>query len=176
MPYAIELYLDKESAEKVQNIRTKLKENGITVDEGAKPHVSLVIYEELNLQVFKPRLQEFAKQKNSLNITLASIGMFATEYPVVFLAPTVTSNLLKLHKEFHDFFRESDNVAWDYYRPEKWVPHCTLAMNLSDDMVSEAIEITRHFSLPIHGRLNRIGVLEFSPNKHLFEYEMIREL
>jgi 2'-5' RNA ligase len=176
MPYAIELYLDKKSAEKVRSMRTKLRESGVNIDEGTKPHVSLAIYQELNIRVFRPRLQDFSKQKGSLNVSLASIGMFTTEYPVVFLAPTVTDDLLSFHKEFHDYFREFDGAAWDYYRPGKWVPHCTLAMNLSDEMVGKAIEITRRFSLPIRGALDRIGVLEFSPNKQLFEYEMISEL
>jgi 2'-5' RNA ligase len=172
MPYAIELYLDNESGEKVQLIRDKLKEKGINVDEGARPHVSLAIYQDLNLQVFEKQLGEFAKQNKFFDIVLASIGIFATEASVVFLAPTVTSELLRFHKGFHDFFKENDNAAWDYYRPGKWVPHCTLAMDLTNEMVSGAVEIVRQFSLPIQGRVDRIGVLEFSPNKHLFEFIM----
>lgn len=172
MPYAVELYFDMESTKKIEDIRTKLKENGIGVDEGTKPHVSIAIYENLDIETFRIKLQKFSYQRNPLDIILASIGIFASECPVVFLAPIVTSGLLKFHKEFHEFFKELGDSAWDYYRPEKWVPHCTLAMNIPGEMVSRAVELARHFALPIYGTLQRVGVIEFSPNKQLFEYDL----
>jgi hypothetical protein len=43
MPYAIELYLDDESSTQVEKIQKKFQENGINIDKGTKPHVSLSI-------------------------------------------------------------------------------------------------------------------------------------
>ncbi len=176
MPYAIELYFEKESAKKVQEMKTKLKAKGIDIDEGTRPHISLSIYEDLNIGDFKGKLQRFAKTRKCFGINLGSIGIFATEFPVVYLAPTVTIDLLKLHQDFHTYFGEYDSSTWDYYRPGIWVPHCTLAMNLKDEKVKEAVEISREFSLPINVVLDKIGVLEFSPNKHLFEFELGKQI
>lgn len=172
MPYAVELYLDQQSSERVRGLKEELKSRGIDVDEGTRSHISLSIYGNLNLMEFRTRLERFAEAQAPFSISLASIGIFATESPIIYLAPTVTMGLLQLHQDFCEFFSEYDGLAWDYYRPGLWVPHCTLAMNLDGSKVKEAVDIICRLRLPLYGILDKIGVLEFSPNKELFEFNL----
>ena len=61
-------------------------------------------------------------------VTFPSVGIFPTN-GTVFLAPTVTNELLKLHHSYHDYFKTFHNPN-SYYVPGKWVPHCTIANRL----------------------------------------------
>ncbi len=172
MPYAVELYLDNESAEKVDKIRNKLATEGISIDKGAKPHISLAIFEDIEIESFVRELQMFARKIKTLNVTLSSIGMFVTENPVIYIAPTVTKELLTVHSKFQDDFEKYKNEVWDYYLTNKWVPHCTLAMNLNSIEVNKTIEICSKIRLPMKVKLDSIGLLEFKPNKQLIEYKI----
>lgn len=172
MPYAIELYFDEESKKKVDQIRNQLEFNSINIDKGTKPHISLAIYEDIPIERFKEDLQMFSNELKPFDITLSSVGMFVTQEPVIYLAPTVTKELLDIHEKFHIFFEKYNNQTWDYYLPGKWVPHCTLAMNLNDKMVNKTIDICRNSQLPINVKINWIGILEFKPNKQLIEYKL----
>lgn len=170
MPYAIELYFDDKSTMEVEEIWSKLRERNISLDEGTNPHISLAIYEDIDVEYFKEKLQVFAKGMEPFDLKLASVEMFATDKPVVFLSPTVTEELLYLHEKFHKYFKEYDTVEWDYYKPGNWVPHCTLAMNLSKNMVQETLDVCQEISLPIDIKIKGIGILEFKPNKQLVKY------
>lgn len=151
MPYAIELYLDDESSTQVEKIQKKFQENGINIDKGTKPHVSLSIYQD---------------------ITFYNIGVFTNDKPIIFLAPKITKKLLNVHTNFHYYFEKFDDSVWDYYRPSQWVPHCTLCMNLTEDMFSKSIKFLRDITFPIEARFEKISILEFSPNKQLMKYKL----
>ncbi len=170
MPYAIECYLDEKSSEIIRNIWTQLELNHINTDKGVKPHVSLMIYEEIPIENFKEKLLEFSKNIKPINILLSSLGLFCINSPVLFLSPVVSHDLLELHSFFNNFFKEYKDHAWQYYLPGKWVPHCTLALDITWDDVKKAMEICKKITLPLQVTLNRIGILEFRPNKQLVEY------
>ncbi|KPU26288.1 hypothetical protein TR13x_10765 [Caloranaerobacter sp. TR13] len=172
MPYAIELYVDTESSKTIDEICNKLASEGISIDKGTKPHISLAIYEDIPIESFKKELQMFSYKTKPFDITLSSVGMFVTESIVIYLAPTVTKELLGIHSEFHNSFKKYRSKAWDYYLPNRWVPHCTLAMNLNDEMVNKTINICRGLELPINVKINKSGILEFKPNKQLIEYKL----
>lgn len=172
MPYAIELYFDQKAAEQVGNIHNKLKRNGIRIDEGTKPHVSLCIYQDIPEQAFTEELRLFARRTKPLGVSLSMVGTFQTERPVIFLSPTGTSGLFALHQAFHDNFAKYAEAVWDYYRPGIWVPHCTLCMDLSPDMYRRAMEMLEGVQLPIEATFEAVGILEFHPNKQLSVFEL----
>lgn len=172
MPYAIELYLNEKASTAIEQIHSTLKENGIKIDEGTKPHLSLCIYEDLPLVEFEAGLRRFARTIKPFEVTFPKIDAFKTERPVIFLAPQVSSDLLEAHEKFHDNFKKYSDSVWEYYRPKVWVPHCTLCMDLSQDMYSEATKILTNVQLPIKGSFERIGILKFRPNEQLSIFEL----
>lgn len=167
MPYAIELYLDKEASRQIEAIHSRLRENGINIDEGTSPHVSLCIYDDLPIAQFEKELKLFAREMNPLNVVFSRVDAFRTQQPVIFLAPDVTPHLLGVHQNFHNHFSKYSDWVWEYYKPQIWVPHCTLCMGLSLDMYERATEMLKGVQLPIQGRFEKIGILEFRPNKQL---------
>lgn len=172
MPYAIELYLDKETSMKINEIYSTLRESGINIDEGTRPHVSLCIYEYLPIVEFENDLKQFAKETRPFEVIFSHVDAFQTEQPVIFLAPEITPELLDVHRKFHDSFSKYGDDVWEYYKPKVWVPHCTLCMDLSQDMYKSATEILKGVKLPINARFEKIGTLEFRPNKQLSVFDL----
>ena len=52
------------------------------------------------------------------------------------------------------------------------MPHCTLAMDFTEDLTPTALAIARHAPLPLTGRLDRIGIVEFRPVKQLCAFAL----
>ena len=100
---------------------------------GARPHVSLSVYGDgLDTNGFPERLLEFARSIDPFDFTLSSLGTFPGQEGVVFLAPVVTRRLLEVHARLpRGVFEAHNNTGMGHYLPGNWVPHCTVAIDLS---------------------------------------------
>ena len=148
MSYAIELALDAAAAAAIRHLWRELDDAGITymARSGARPHVSLGVWETVDPSTAEAALTRFASETAPLPLTFASIGLFPGV--AVFLAATVTSELLDLHARVHNRSADIGAAPWDHSRPGVWVPHCTLATDLAKDQFE-------------------IGLVEFRPVKQL---------
>ncbi len=163
MPYAVELALDSESAATVRRAWRELADAGIgyVAGSGARPHVTLGIWGAIDRTRAEAEVARFAAETAPVRLTLASVGLFPGV--AVFLAPTVTADLLDLHAGFHRRFDRLGHGAWDHYRQGTWVPHCTLATDLEPDQFAGALAIAGRVPLPLECRLVEVGIVEFRP-------------
>jgi len=167
MPYAVELALDPESAAVVRRAWRAMNDAGIAyvAGSGARPHVSLGIWDTLDHDRAEAELKRFAAETSPVRLTFASVGLFPGV--AVFLAPAVTAELLDLHAGFHRRFERFGQASWDHYRPGAWVPHCTLATDLEPDQFGSALAIAGRVPLPLGCRLVEVGIVEFRPVRQL---------
>jgi len=167
MPYAVELGLDDRAAAVVRRLWHDLEDAGIVymARSGARPHVSIGIWDSLDRDAAAAELTRFAAETTPLPITLASVGFFPQV--AIFLAPTVTSALLDLQAGLHARLGRVGAAPWEHYRPGAWVPHCTLATDFMAEQFPRALEIARRVALPVACRLVEIGIVEFRPVKQL---------
>lgn len=166
MPFAVEMYMDGESEAKIRRIWQFLAEAGIKsamFEAGYRPHVSLGVSEELDVEGLAKELSSFAKTISTFEMTLSSVGLFHSSESVIFLGVTPTQRLLDINGAFHQFSGKYAKAQRANYYAGSWVPHCTLAFGLSNDMISQAIEICSRESLPIRSRVEEVGIAEVSP-------------
>jgi len=170
MPFAVELYMDDPAATAVRQLWQSLVQEGIPSQPlalGARPHISLCVYESLDPPLVAKKLKIFARQFEPLSFVLESVDTFPASNGVVFLAPRLSEGLTEVHRRVHNEFDGYRETASPYYLPKNWQPHCTVAEDLSSKQVSHAIEICRKVHLPIRGQLVRIGLIEFRPIKEV---------
>ncbi len=167
MPYAVELALDLESAAAIRRAWRELADAGIgyVAGSGARPHVTLGIWDTIDHERAEAMVTRFAAETAPVRLTLASVGLFPGV--AVFLAPTVTADLLDLHAEFHRRFARLGQGSWDHYRQGTWVPHCTLATDMEPDQFAGALAIAGRVPLPLACRLVEVGIVEFKPVKQV---------
>jgi 2'-5' RNA ligase len=169
------MYMDSVIEAAIWGLWQAIADAGVSsfvVKSGARPHVSLALYEKIDLAEFRSELETFADKTEPSSVTFSSIATFPTKEGVVFLAPIVTQELLDVHANFHRMFSRYRPEVSEYYLPNRWVPHCTVAMDLKSDQISRAIDVCRQVRLPIDGKFEQVGVIEYRPVKELFVYDL----
>ncbi|MGE6348479.1 2'-5' RNA ligase family protein [Bacillus mycoides] len=139
--YVIIATFDCVFTNKVRELQNELT-NIIETNElaGVEPHITLADHKELDVNLYKKRLEEFlAFQENISTVTFPSVGTFPTN-GTIFLAPTITDELLRLHHSYHDYFKIFHDNSNSYYVPGKWVPHCTIANGLNSNQFLSVME------------------------------------
>ena len=171
MPYAVEMYFDEPGAARVRELWNRLAEIGFSsmTDCGARPHVSLAVCEQLDIQAASAIVDDFSAKVPSFEMNLASYGLFPGAEVVVFLAPKVTSQLLEWHTHFHKVIPTAVDGLWTHYLPAQWVPHCTLATRIPQDRVGAVTGTLRDFELPMQCKVTSIGIVELRPVRLLHE-------
>lgn len=170
MPIAVEMMLDSATDALVRQTWRKLAQAGVSSDmaeSGWDPHVTLGVYDDLNVSAATEQLAACACDTQQITTTLASVGVFPRKASVLFIAPIVTHDLLALHERIHRILEPLATHPWEYYQPGRWVPHCTLATDLEPERVTPAFEIARQIALPRPVRLKRIAIVRFRPVAHL---------
>ena len=173
MTYAVMMYLDASSEERIRAIWAAMEAAGVPCELpalGARPHISLTCYEDIDPQAFEAPLCDFAEVRKPIPLSFSYLGVFPKG--IVFLGHTVTGRLIEIHRAYHEAFAAFRDQAFSLYHPGSWVPHCTLAMNLEQHHLPKAIEIAAQFPLPIEGRLEGIGMVAFPPTREIVTCEL----
>ena len=172
MPFAVVLFFDENQISPINAAIKELADTGVSsfMYENSVPHITLAIYNDISGENGKERLKEFAGKFSSPSVKFSHVGVFSSKMNGVFAAPVVTKSLLKFHQDFHDFFREFGKESWENYRPDSWVPHCTLGFNVPNENVDQALSICREMDLPLCADTASIGVMEFEPVKVLYQF------
>lgn len=175
MPYAVVLYLDSKDAKPLRQTISLLAQKNIAPymqDSSIPPHVTLAIYDELKCQTCEQKISALARKVSGFDLFFSFIGLFQTDEPVVFIAPTVTDQLLSIHHILHETLKDDAKDPWEYYLPGRWVPHCSLAVEFPPQNTMEAIQICRQLSLPLSIRVASLGVVQFQPAVPLYHYDL----
>jgi 2'-5' RNA ligase len=78
---------------------------------------------------------------------------------VLFLAVTPTRELLAVHAEAAGSLEAGGVAVWDHYRVGSWVPHCTLAQDLSPPQVPAAVAAVAGWT-PLTGQIERVALTD----------------
>ncbi|MBZ9635168.1 2'-5' RNA ligase family protein [Clostridium sp. FP1] len=135
MLYAVELYFDKKTEEKIMRLPNGIAKKGISkryLEWKTRPHITLGLFNNIDFENCDKLLDKLTKQISSFPTHLSSIGVFNNS-KCIFLSPVVTRELFELHREFHNTFSFCDHSGYEYYLPDSWVPHCAVMLGDSDD-------------------------------------------
>jgi 2'-5' RNA ligase len=166
MLYAVELYFNKETEEKIMRLPQGLAEKGLStryLEWKTRPHITLGLFNNIDLEKCDKLLKEFAKEVTSLPAHLSSIGIFNNSR-CIFLSPVVTRELLQLHLNFHNIFSFCDHSGYEYYLPDSWVPHCAVMLGDSDndnDFCESAKHVIENYGV-LHGLFSEISFVEIT--------------
>jgi hypothetical protein len=70
---------------------------------------------------------------------------------------------LDLQRRFHAEFALFGDQCWDHYRPGAWVPHVTLATNVTSVALATAVELVCEQWKPLDARLDTLRLIQFHP-------------
>ncbi len=91
------------------------------------PHFSWQIGEEYDLSALALVLSTVAKQTKPFPVTTTGIGIFSGTNPVIFIPVIKSPQLVRFHQQVWKALSNTGLGISDYYSPQNWVPHISLA-------------------------------------------------
>ena len=135
MKYAIEMYFDRDTEDAIMSLVQKVADHGLStkfLEWKTRPHVTLAVFNDVDEKKCVDLLNEFVENLNAIPAFLDSVAMF-NDTKVVFINPTMTKGMYQLQADLHEKLKEFDTQGWEWYLPDAWVPHCTIALNGEDE-------------------------------------------
>jgi hypothetical protein len=178
MPFGVTMFIDPESEKAIQAIWESLAQKGISsfmLDNNVRPHITVAVYDELEIDLFLRKFNDFIKELSPISFSLSSIGAFLNPRGTVFLAPTVTHRLMNIHSRFHEFFHDLEHSLSEFSLPGRWFPHFTLAGEIEEKKIPEVVRIgmeTAGTAFPEQSRIEEIGIGEFNFRKDSRAYRV----
>ena len=176
--YAIELYFDAEMEKNIFSFRQSIYDLGVNPvlgSMGDKPHISLTVIKHADPKHLAALCEDFAKTIQPFSTRLDAVGVFPTASNVLFLTPVPTLKLLEVHRDFHQILAKEKFISTDYYLPGRWIPHCTIEFELSEEQLKLAVNLSKRYFSPIQGTFASLGLIAFRPIQYLAEFELFEQ-
>jgi 2'-5' RNA ligase len=161
MAHALELLFDPATEAAVKDLWTRLETAGVPslasrTHRRHRPHVSLSVAQRIETQQLESVRERLAA--THLDITLYSPAVFPRP-GVLYLSVVPTLALLRLHEEVHAALRDGMVRPRDGYSVGAWMPHCTLAQDLTRAQLVHGIDLL-HDQPIIMAHVNSVGLLD----------------
>jgi hypothetical protein len=161
MVAAIELYFEPVVERRLRTLWTALEASGVPTlanhtHRRHRPHLSLAVADEFAPEAVAGALGELSL---GLPVTFQHTGQFPGG--VLWLGPAPTAELLALHRETVARLDAAGIPFLPLYRPDVWVPHCTLSMTARREAVASAVPLCFDI-LPLSTSLVSAAVVDHS--------------
>ena len=168
MPFAVELYFDERTESLIKAIWEKLAEKGVSermAHRAARPHVALAVFEDADPGELAYLLRSLAKDQSPLEVRFEVLGTYCSADGVLFLCPVVSPRFFLLHSAVLKLIHPLVSGMKETCRPNRFIPHCTIAYGLKKDTLSRAVALFSNRALPLVGQYNRIGLFDLAASE-----------
>ncbi len=161
MSYSVSLWFDEDAEARVRNVWQRLEGVGVGTFAGSpvRPHVTLAHSLDMDLGPFITNLSEQLESHPSFELTFPGLGLFV-DSGVLYLSTIMTGALWALHREVAELTLEHGTRSSPYYLPDRWTPHCTLALTLTPKTMLDAVRFCQSVPFPLAARATRVGIIE----------------
>jgi 2'-5' RNA ligase len=163
MTYAVSLIFNTELGDAISARWQRLADAGVSrsmLELGYLPHVTLAVFDRLNVDAAAASLDGIFKDVARLDVTLSGITTFGAGSGVCYAALASSPDLTRLHAGVLGALGET---CRPHYQAGHWTPHCTLAVNLSDAQMDCAKDLLEPDWQPLAGAFEIADLVEFVP-------------
>lgn len=166
MQYAIELYYDKKTEEQLFNLAKCVADAGLStkfMEWKTRPHLTLACFNDVDEGKCIELLKSFAQIHKKMPAHIASVGMF-NDTKTIFASPMMNESMYQFQRELHERMKDFDTKGWEWYCPDRWMPHCTLALTQEDseEVFYKASDLILHKFQKLAGDFVAIGLVKIS--------------
>ena len=161
MSYSVSLWFDEDAEAQIREVWQRLTDAGVEAFANSlvRPHVTLAHQLELDLEPFMVGLRERLEAHSAFALTLPGLGLFV-ESGILYLSTVMTGALWTLHRDVAELILEHGARSSSYYQPNRWTPHCTLAVNLTPETMLDAVRACQTVPFPLVAQATSVGVIE----------------
>jgi 2'-5' RNA ligase len=129
--------LDGEARERIEQLWEELRRDfGVRgIHTKRFPHFSYHVADEYDLAQLQPALDQLAGATRQVPARASGIGIFTRKEPVIYLPVVRSTDLQRVHGEVARLAEPLATGINEYYAPEIWIPHITIAEGDVDILV-----------------------------------------
>ena len=166
MQYAIELYYDRKTEEQLYSLAKCVADAGLStkfLEWKTRPHLTLACFNDVDEEKCIEQLKKFAQTHGKMPAYIASVGMF-NDTKTIFASPMMNDSMYQFQRELHECLKDFDTKGWEWYCPNRWMPHCTLALTKEDaeEVFFKASDLILHKFQKLTGEFASIGLVKIS--------------
>lgn len=170
MPFVLEVLLDPQSTQQVRHLWERIQQAGYPSPLGVDdyvPHLTLAVSDaqKIPLASLMAALSSHAAALTVPQLTLSFLGRFTVPEHVVFLGVTPSHTLLHFHQQLYTTFCQWVPQVRELYRPGLWVPHVTLAYDLTPEQASGILALDWDRVLPLTAYGVTLALLHVGPTE-----------
>lgn len=174
MRYSIEINFDEKSDLIIRDIWKKLRERNVSAymdKHGGLPHITLAIFDSSDSLVEEELIRKTAENESSFTIKMSSLGIFPGDENIIFLSPVPSKKLIDFHFKLQLILKDiKGNV--DYYKPDNWVPHCTLGMDIRKSKIDQAMDLILEDFKPLEVKVESLKLVKFSKPREVKTFKL----
>ena len=167
--YLISLYFDKKTNQRIQQYMNQLaKKTGNTamIDGQVPPHITISAFETKQEDEVIERFKRTALELQSGTIQWVSVGTFLPS--VFYIAPVLNEYLDTLSKQIYNGIVDMEAITIrPCYRPLQWMPHTTIAKQLSKEEMLIGFQVMQNQFGVFSGKAVKIGLAKTNPYRDL---------
>lgn len=172
--YLISVYFDEQTDKKIRSLINHVAEktgNRFMLDNHVPPHITVAAIETRHEEEAIETLDKIVPKLEKGTLQWVSVGAFFSQ--VIFLQPVLNEYLHNLLVELSDNLSEvPDTIISPYYQPFSWLPHCTIAKQLSKEQMNEAYQVLQNKFTPFKGQVVKIGIAKTNPHRDIKVWKM----
>ena len=171
--YLLSVYFDKNTENRIQSYIddvARTSGNMFMLENNVPPHMTIgafeTLQEELAVKVINEAISDMKRDK----IEWVAVGTFPT---VIFIQPVLNEYLHKISSVINECMKAiPDTKISKYYKPFSWLPHATIAKQLSEEEVRNAFDVLQNSFGVFEGEVVRIELAKKTPFRVIASWEL----
>ena len=171
--YLISVYFDKKTEDRIQsyiNDVANLCGNVFMVNNNVPPHMTISAFETREEERVVEMLDYAMSNIKKNKMEWVTVGAFPT---VIFIQPVLNEYLHNLSCMIYDRIVSIPNTKINkFYKPFNWLPHATIAKQLSEEEMRKAFEVLQKSFGMFEGEIVRIELAKKNPYRVIKSWEL----
>lgn len=162
--YLISIYFDENTNNRIKSYMKEVcsaSGNMFMMENDVPAHITLSAFETLHEETVLNSLNYVVNGLSKDKIEWVTVGTFPT---VIFIQPVLSEYLHNLSNVIYDSIVNVPNTKISkYYKPFSWLPHATIAKQLSEDEMRTAFDVLHKSFGIFEGQVVRIELAKKNP-------------
>lgn len=171
--YLVSVYFDKKTEHRIQSYINDVAYvcgNSFMIDNQVPPHMTVLAFETREEDSVTEVLDTAISNMKQNKIEWVTVGAFPT---VIFIQPVLNEYLHSLSSSIYEsIVNVPDTMLSKYYKPYSWLPHATIAKQLSEEEMRKAFEVLQKSFGAFQGEIVRIELAKKNPYRVIASWEL----
>lgn len=171
--YLVSVYFDEKTEKQIQAYINDVAVqcgNTFMIDNRVPPHMTISAFETLHEKEIVEALDAAMSNMKRNKIECVTVGTFPT---VIFIQPVLNEYLHNLSFMIYDeIVNIPDTKVSKYYKPFSWLPHATIAKQLSEEEMRKAFDVLQKSFEVFEGKVVRVELAKKNPYRVIASWEL----